>query len=122
MRGDLKRLKRETESGRVVAEEGSAGSAPSASHRLSLGVCDHSAIGLCFGIVQFCIDRRSPAQQGQADRGGCSFLVLLVAAGFGVYKLLVRNAPAIDTRNISIRPLTDHGQVVSLSASRQTAD
>jgi Tol biopolymer transport system component len=46
-------------------------------------------------------------------------LLLAVAAGFGVYKLLSRNTPAVDTRNISIRPLTDHGQsanAVSISA------
>jgi Tol biopolymer transport system component len=41
-----------------------------------------------------------------------ALLVLIAAAAFGVYKLLGRNPPAVDTRNISIRPLTDHGQVV----------
>jgi Tol biopolymer transport system component len=39
-------------------------------------------------------------------------LILAAAASFGVYKLLNGNTPAIDTRNMSIRPLTEHGQVV----------
>ena len=32
------------------------------------------------------------------------------------YKLLSRNAPAIDTRNISIRPLTEHGQAIDFAS------
>ena len=41
--------------------------------------------------------------------------MLVVAAAFGVYKLLSRNGPAIDTRNISIRPLTEHGQAIDFA-------
>ena len=43
-------------------------------------------------------------------------LALTVAAAFGVYKLLTRNAPTIDTHNISIRPLTDHGQAIGFAS------
>ena len=42
--------------------------------------------------------------------------LLLIAAAFGVYKFLSRSGPAIDTRNISIRQMTDHGQVVGFAA------
>ncbi len=42
--------------------------------------------------------------------------MLVVASAFGVYKLLSKNAPAIDTRNINIRQLTDHGQAVGFAA------
>jgi Tol biopolymer transport system component len=37
-------------------------------------------------------------------------LALVAAAAFGIYKVLSKNGPAIDTRNISIRPMTEHGQ------------
>jgi serine/threonine protein kinase/Tol biopolymer transport system component len=39
-------------------------------------------------------------------------LLLAVAAAFGVYRLLTRNLAAIDTRDISVRKLTDHGQAI----------
>ena len=42
--------------------------------------------------------------------------VLVIAAAFGVYKLIGKNTPAIDTRNINIRQLTDHGQAVGFAA------
>ena len=43
-------------------------------------------------------------------------LLLTVAAGFGVYKLLSRNTPAIDTRHIGVRLLTDHGQALGFTS------
>jgi Tol biopolymer transport system component len=43
-------------------------------------------------------------------------VVLVIAAAFGAYRLLSKSTPAIDTRNINIRPLTDHGQVVGFAA------
>ena len=42
-------------------------------------------------------------------------LLLAVAAAFGVYKLLKQNTPAIDTRNIGIRLLTDNGHVLGFT-------
>ncbi len=45
-----------------------------------------------------------------------AIVVLVAAAAFGLYKLLGRNGPPIDTRNINIRPLTDHGQAVGFAA------
>jgi sugar lactone lactonase YvrE len=114
MRADLKRLKRETESGRVVAEEGSAGSAPSAQPSASAsGSAITAPSGSASAWSSSVLIGETRRNKGKLIGAAAVFLVLLVAAGFGVYKLLVRNAPAIDTRNISIRPLTDHGQVVS---------
>jgi Tol biopolymer transport system component len=43
-------------------------------------------------------------------------VLLVVAAAFGVYKLVGRSGPVIDTRNISIRPLTEHGQAVGFAS------
>ncbi len=49
---------------------------------------------------------------------GAAMLVLglAVAAAFGVYKLLNKSTPAIDTHNISIRPITEHGQVTDIAS------
>ena len=116
MRSDLKRLKRETESGRVVAEDGSAGSAapvqPSASASGSAIVASSGSASASSSSVLMAEARRN---KGKLIGATAVLLVLIVAVAFGTYKLLVRNAPAIDTRNISIRPLTDHGQVVSFA-------
>ena len=43
-------------------------------------------------------------------------LALVAAAAFGAYKFLGKNTPPIDTRNISIRPLTEHGQVIGFAS------
>ena len=113
MRADLKRLKRETESGRAVAEGSSAGtSAPvqpgySAS-RVTVAQAS-SAASASSGSVLIAEARR---HKGKVIGAAVVLILLAVAAAFGLYKLLNKNAPAIDTRNISIRPLTEHGQVI----------
>ena len=117
MRADLKRLKRETESGRVVAEDASAGSSasvqPSASASGSAIAAPSGSASASSSSVLIAEARRN---KGKLIGAAAVLLVLIVAAAFGVYKLLGRNAPAIDTRNISIRPLTDHGQVVNFAS------
>ena len=40
---------------------------------------------------------------------------LVAAAGFGVYKLMSRSTPSFDARNLTVRPLTDHGEVTSFA-------
>jgi len=108
MRADLKRLKRETESGRVAAEQlpeaaGDAipdgGPAQSSSARVQ-GSASSAVI--------------TPAQPHKTTFFAIAAIVLLLvaSAGFGIYKLLGRNTPAIDTRHINIRELTDHGQAI----------
>jgi Tol biopolymer transport system component len=116
MRADLKRLKRETESGRVVTEAASGDSSPS----LQLGA---SASGSAIAVPSSASASSSSVLLAEARRHKGTLiatavivLALVIAAAFGAYKLLGRNAPAIDTRNISIRPLTDHGQVVNFAS------
>ena len=109
MRADLKRLKRETESGKTVEEippepplasgrsagQGSAGQAQVSSSSVVIAEARRHKgvlVGIATGVV-----------------------LLIVAAGFGFYKLLGRNTLAIDTRNINIRQLTDHGQAVGFA-------
>jgi DNA-binding winged helix-turn-helix (wHTH) protein/Tol biopolymer transport system component len=57
-------------------------------------------------------------RQHKGTMFGIALLVLALgaAAGLGIYRLLSRNTPVIDTRNISIRQLTDHGQVEGFAA------
>jgi serine/threonine protein kinase/Tol biopolymer transport system component len=137
LRADLKRLKRETESGGLVME--SSSSSPSA---LAQGVASQtgasptsgsqrgpSASGLPAAALS---SSAAPSSAGPSSGSvlvaearrhkgtlmvvGIAGLVLVVAAAFGVYKLLNKSGPAIDTRNISIRPLTDHGQALQMAA------
>ncbi|MFZ1919833.1 MAG: protein kinase [Terriglobales bacterium] len=129
MRADLKRLKRETESGRV----------PQKSDEISLQRGSASSVISAQSGQGIAASASAPAQPSAAAPPGTvsssSVLIaeagrhksvvfaaatlvvlLLVAAGFGVYKFLSHSGPAIDTRNISIRPLTDHGQVIGFAA------
>jgi Tol biopolymer transport system component len=125
MRADLKRLKRETESGRAVGEDSAAGPAASAQSAASASSGSAppggaiSAGSISSGSSPAAASSSSvliaEARRHKAVRfaTGAAVLALVIAAVFGAYKLLSKNTPAIDTRNISIRPLTDHGEVVN---------
>jgi eukaryotic-like serine/threonine-protein kinase len=114
MRADLKRLKRETESGRAVVEqsqEGSTQSPSSAQNARQSGNQPQPSGSHTSGVAQ------------GTERHKRTFLaitaiavILVAAAGFSLYKLLGPRKPVFDTRNISIRQLTDHGQVANAVA------
>jgi serine/threonine protein kinase len=112
MRADLKRLKRETESGKTVAEASPELGTPAIPTR-PVGQSSASQVPASSGSVMIAEARR---HKGMFFAIGALVLLLAGAAGFGVYKLLSRNVPAIDTRNISIKQLTDHGQAVGFAA------
>jgi len=108
MRADLKRLKRETESGRSILESGSYSSAQTVP----------SSIGATSAV------RQSSSSALAAERPALSgksivFLVLalgLVSAGFvAAFKFLNERTAGIDTRSLSIQPLTDHGQAIGFA-------
>ncbi|MBZ5613576.1 MAG: serine/threonine-protein kinase [Acidobacteriia bacterium] len=116
MRADLKRLKRETESGRAITETTSAGSAGMA----EAGVPASTPKGAAASSAGL---SSSSVLVGEARRHlwtliGVAALVLAlaVAAGFGAYKLLSKGHPAIDTRKIDVRPLTEHGQAAGFAS------
>ena len=131
MRADLKRLKRETESGhaphRTDETPAPASAGPSA---VSTAVPAASASGIAASSAPS--QPTAAAAQGtssgsvliaEAQRHKGVLLatvvvvtLLLIAAGFGIYKVFSHNAPAIDTRNLTIRQLTDHGQAVGFAA------
>ncbi len=115
MRADLKRLKRETESGKVIMESASpsnssqpaasAGSGP-ATAAVSSGQASSSSVLMA--------EARRHKRPLIVTAG--VVVVLAIASAFGVYKLLSKSTPTINTRNLSIRQLTDHGQAVGFAA------
>ena len=115
MRADLKRLKRETESGRAVP---SSGTSPHFSQALRrphrpARLCRPSATASSSSVLLAEARRHKPALILVV----ATVVVLIAAAAFGLYRLLARSdSPAIDTRDLNIRPLTDHGQAVGFAA------
>ena len=116
MRADLKRLKRETESGRVSGEAGSGSGAspaePPASASGSAGAAIPSSASVSSSAVLMAEAKRN---KGKLIGAAATVVVLSIAAAFGAHKLLSKNSPAIDTRNITIRQLTEHGQAVGFA-------
>jgi eukaryotic-like serine/threonine-protein kinase len=116
MRADMKRLKRQTESGKALVERpselsGTAASTPPPGQSSMAQASSSSAIvaeaqrhkGILLGIAALAV-------------------ALFAAAGFGIYKLLGGSTPAIDTRNINIPQLTDHGHVMTSAAATVSSD
>ncbi len=117
MRSDLQRLKRDSNSGRkTVQEEVGAEVATSA----SVSSTQPTVAGGATSSARTAAASSAPVLAAQSH-GKKSFLALgvlcvLALASFVVYKLTRRSAPTIDTRNISIQQLTDHGGVVYAAA------
>lgn len=116
MRADLKRLKRETESGRVSAESGSVSASgpvePQASARGSASAAIPSSASVSSSAVLMAEAKRN---KGKLIGVSVVLVVLAIVASLAAYKLLSRNKLAIDTRNITIRQLTEHGQVINFA-------
>jgi eukaryotic-like serine/threonine-protein kinase len=116
MRADLRRLKRDTESGRVVTEgaslDSSSGMRPGASASASAVAVPSSASASSSSVLVAEARRHKGAVIGMT----VAVLALAVAAALGVYNLLRKATPAIDTRNISVQPLTEHGQVIGFAS------
>ena len=117
MRADLKRLKRETESGKANTEPTSGGSsisplAPSAVSGSPAAAPSASTVASSSSVLI----GEARRHKGLLLVTGVVVLALVAAAAFGIYKLLSKNSPAISTRNIIIRPLTDHGQAIGFAS------
>ncbi len=115
VRADLKRLKRETDSGKTVAES-ATGSSSAAGQALR-----RSARQL---QPQRVPPNRHPRSVLMAEAGrnkgkligvGVVLLLLMIAAAIVGYRLLGGNTLVIDVSNISIRPLTDNGKVAAFA-------
>ncbi len=115
MRADLKRLKRETESGRGVTEVSSAGSSASEPVPSASGSATAASSASGAGSSSSVLIAEARRHKGGLIATTMVVLALVIAAVFGVYKLLGKKEPAIDIRNISIRPLTEHGQCIGIA-------
>ena len=116
MRADLKRLKRETESGRVLEAAHPDSSALGEIGSSVSGSGGRTAPSSAFPSSSSVLITEAWRHQGALVGTAAVIVLLVLAAAFGVFKLLSRNTPAVDTRNISIRPLTDHGQVIDVAS------
>ena len=113
MRADLKRLKRETESGRVVAEVSSETSARTIPGAQISSPTASAASPLSSNSVTA---TEAPSKSGKLTVLAIIALGLLVAAVFGTFKFLKKPASGIDTRNLTIQPITDNGQAVGFAS------
>ena len=111
MRADLKRLKRESESGKSVVEDAPEVDIPAQTRPTAQS--SSSRVQASSGSAVIAEAQR---HKGALFTIAAVILLLVLAAGFGIYKFLNKNAVTIDTRNINIRQLTDHGQVVKFAA------
>jgi serine/threonine protein kinase/Tol biopolymer transport system component len=113
MRADLKRLKRDTSSGRVNVSSGSI-SAANAAARDSSASAVSAAHSSAAGSV-------APATAGKSGSGkmiGVAAIVLLalLAAAFGAYKMM-HHPEALNLQNMQITRLTDSGKAESVAIS-----
>jgi serine/threonine protein kinase/Tol biopolymer transport system component len=116
LRGDLKRLKRDVESGRKSA----AASSPSA----SIPVASGSAISRSSVPVEMARTASGSAVVAAAGRHklGTSLtivlgLVVLLAAAYGVYSLLLTRHRMMPFRNFSVTKVTEEGNVMMSAVS-----
>jgi serine/threonine protein kinase/Tol biopolymer transport system component len=116
MRADLKRLKRETESGRVSADSSSANVSGAAALPTSVSASSAKISASASASSSSVLIAEAQRHKGKLASAAAVVVVLLIAAAFGAYKLLHKNAPVIDTHNISIRQLTEHGQAIGFAS------
>jgi serine/threonine protein kinase len=117
MRGDLKRLKRDSESGKVVAHSttGFAPTAPSGSALPQPPPASTPATPI--PAARSAAPASSPVVQAAREHKGRAglmlgiALVVLAAAAFGIYSLLKGGGGAAPFQNISFDKLTDTGVV-----------
>jgi eukaryotic-like serine/threonine-protein kinase len=113
MRTDLKRLQRESDSGKTAHDSATGDSSATPQPVAPVSGSGSSATANSAQPSSSSVLIAEAGKHKGALLGTAALLVvLLVAAAFGLYKFLGRSGPAIDTRNISIRPLTDHGQAI----------
>jgi serine/threonine protein kinase len=118
LRGDLKRLKRDTESGRKqgAAPSSTSASIPAAASASSSGSAAASNASLVPGSSQTASQTSAvvaAAGRHKIGTGVTAFvaLIVLLAAGFGVYSLISRNH-AQPFANFSVTKVTETGDAV----------
>ena len=112
IRADLKRLRRETESGRIEAETSASTSVMAGAAASQVDIAPPSSTPSSSSAVLIAEVRR---HRGALIGAAVLVTALVAAAGFGVSKLVSRPAPVFDARSLAIRPLTDHGEVTNFA-------
>jgi len=115
LRGDLKRLKRDTESGRKPAQAGSGSPAAVAVPASSAGVPAGSS------SAQKASNSSAVVSAARQNKIGASLtagivLVLVAAAAYGIYAFLTRGS-RIPFQDISVTKVTDTGDAVHVAIS-----
>jgi eukaryotic-like serine/threonine-protein kinase len=105
MRAELKRLKRDTSSGKV--RQASAGSSSAAAATATSS--DSVAIPGSGSQVK-------PARSGKLAWLGLA-AILIIAAGFGIYRLRTHNGATFNLQSMQITPLTENGKAADLTIS-----
>ncbi len=124
LRGDLKRLKRDSESGKVAAHFSSgfatAGDAmaPSAPHSASFSTPSASAGAMPAHHSSPLVDA-AREHKGRTGVAAIVSLIVLVAAAFGIYSFLHGRGGGLPTafQNVSFEKLTDSGKVTLATLS-----
>jgi serine/threonine protein kinase len=117
MRADLKRLKRETESGRVITDAAPSGSVTTIPQDASVSSSSSAALSSsAIGSSSSVLLAEAGRHKGILVASVLAILILISLGAFGAYKLLTRSAHTLDTRNLSVRPLTEHGQVIDFAS------
>jgi serine/threonine protein kinase/Tol biopolymer transport system component len=112
IRADLKRLRRETESGRIAAESSASTSVMAGATASQVDKVASSSTPSSSSAVLMAEVRR---HRGVLIGAAVLVMVLLAAASLGIYNLVRRPVPAFDVGNLAIRPLTDHGEVTNFA-------
>jgi eukaryotic-like serine/threonine-protein kinase len=113
LRGDLKRLKRDTESGRKTAQpaSGSARAVTAASPSATAQIVTATP-----RAGDSAVSSTIRPQKARTALSATIALVLVAAAGYGIYAFLARNAP-VPFQNINASKITDTGDAVLAAIS-----
>ena len=115
IRADLKRLKRETESGRIASETSPSGSLTPVTAETSASEADIASPLSSQSSSSAVLMAEARRHRGALIGAAAVVAALVVTAGFGVYKLLGRSGPVFDAHKLTVRPLTDHGEVTTFA-------
>jgi eukaryotic-like serine/threonine-protein kinase len=118
IRADLKRLKRDTDSGRISSETTTSPNSPVSSQAglgesLFKGTSSHDSPAASSTSVLLAEARR---HRGKLFVGMALLLALIAVGGFGVFRVLKRNTPGIDINKMAVRQLTENGQAADFAA------
>src|SRR5712692_5292246 len=103
---DLKRLKRQLDSGKQPSSEIVSGTAPAAGQAPSASTSS----------AQIIIGEGRRHKSAVAIAAGL-LLALMVAAGFGIYQWSTRKPPALNLQNMRISKLTENGKAAAVAIS-----